>query len=74
MITIGEGAGVMYGSEKVMNGDWALAFKGELGLAYFIKKWFGIGANVDFVAGLGFDDGIDLSYMITPSLTFNIVL
>ena len=74
LISIGEGAGVMYGSEKLMNADWLLAVKGEIGIAYFIKKWLGIGVNMYFVAGLGFDDGIDFSYIMTPSLTFNIVI
>ena len=78
LITVGEGLGASYGSGKnklyVTSTDAAFAFKGEIGLSYFLFKKHGLGINFEFAGSMAIDDGISMSWTYNPMITYTIVL
>ena len=76
-ISIGQGIGAAYGSGKnylfVTDTDAAFAFKLDLGFTYFLFSQYGLGVDLEWAGALAFDDGVSMSWWISPKLTYTMV-
>ena len=76
LITIGEGLGAAYGAGKYLfctDTNAAFALKGDLGFTYFLFSKYGLGIDIEAALYMAVDDGVSMSYMINPMITYTMV-